>query len=187
MPGRFLQARMLATCIAVLAAGCASRESTGGSKQHLSGNTEAELHVGSPQGAAIDVGNVTTNETDSRTLVLVNDGADEAVVDRFVSTCECTSIKGLPVLIPPYGRINVEVFSDWSSDPLFKGGLAIEIEFFSGKRSKGMLSVRANVAPPMVIHNDAERTDSPVLALGADSVRRLSAPQFVLISNNSFF
>ena len=117
--------------------------------------TESSQPVGESQDAVslgsgnepkvIDLGSVPISSSHDRKVLLSNTTADAIRIDRFETSCECTSVEGLPVEIPPGGTKEITVRTDLGKEPNFTGGLAIRGELRSGAHIKGIVEVRCDV------------------------------------------
>lgn len=96
----------------------------------------------------IELGNVPMDSSHSRQVPLLNGTSSPIRIDDFVASCECTSVAGLPVDVPPGGTEEITLATDLGKEPGYTGGLGITVELRSGGTVKGVAEVHCNVAKP---------------------------------------
>lgn len=93
----------------------------------------------------IELGRVPMGSAHTRQVIL-NNGTDGPIrIDRFETSCECTSVAGLPVEIPAGEKRKLTITTDLAKDPNFTGGLAIKVELRAGEDVKGIVEIRCDV------------------------------------------
>ena len=97
----------------------------------------------------IEVGKVPMGSSHSKQVRLTNGTSSPIRIDGFESTCECTSVAGLPVEVPAGGTQEVTLATDFAKEAGFTGRLAITVELRSGADVRGIVKVNCDVANPV--------------------------------------
>jgi hypothetical protein len=94
----------------------------------------------------IDLGAVRQGESIRRTIVFENQTLQPITIDRFESSCECLTFKGLPLSIASRTQSRVELVLDLAGESDFHGNLGIVVRLFDGERIKAVFELNVSVS-----------------------------------------
>jgi hypothetical protein len=133
-----LSSASLALIFAIQFVGCSDRPK----------NVEIVLDSEKHMPTSIDCGHVKRGATFVTKVQVRNELDFPAEIDSCRTSCECTSILGLPCNIPAGGSREIEAFTDLSKENGFVGGLGVIVNLQSGNKTVGEFELLFKVENP---------------------------------------
>jgi hypothetical protein len=105
--------------------------------------TAFEVAIGSlTPDATIDLGEVGEAYSGATAVRLVNSLSIPVVIEGFSSSCDCTSLSGLPATIAATKHHDVTILTDLSKEKGVRGTIEVELRLLSQSRDVGTVHVK---------------------------------------------
>ena len=96
----------------------------------------------------VKLGEVSSTYSGLTTIQLRNTASSDVRIDRYHSTCECTEVRGLPLLVSANSSCDLAITTDLAREPGFVGQLGTCVELFCDNELVGEIEVLLNVTHP---------------------------------------